>query len=114
MQISPSPVTSSRLAEKFVLRLPNGMRERLADVARSSRRSMNSEMISRLEQSLVPAAEPLAEELVESGMLTEYEARLIHRFRKLGSRQQTALIELIAADAPEPRQVPAVPVARTG
>lgn len=52
---SPSPMvksgfslTSSRTADKFVVRLPDGMRERVAKVARKHHRSMNSEVISTL------------------------------------------------------------------
>jgi hypothetical protein len=51
-------IYSSRTADKFVVRLPDGMRERIAEVARSSHRSMNSEIIARLEKSLAsPDAE---------------------------------------------------------
>lgn len=46
-------VTNSRTADKFVVRLPNGMREQVAEVARKNHRSMNSEIIDRLEQSLL-------------------------------------------------------------
>ena len=46
-------IYSSRTADKFVVRLPDGMRERIADVARNHHRSMNSEIIARLEQSLI-------------------------------------------------------------
>jgi len=46
-------VYSSRTADKFVVRLPDGMRERIAEVARNHHRSMNSEIIARLEQSLL-------------------------------------------------------------
>lgn len=45
-------VYSSRTADKFVVRLPDGMRERIAEVARNHHRSMNSEIIARLERSL--------------------------------------------------------------
>jgi predicted DNA-binding protein len=38
-----------RNEEKFVIRLPAGMRSRLADVARTNARSMNSEILHRLE-----------------------------------------------------------------
>ncbi|ORL64402.1 Arc family DNA-binding protein [Pseudomonas putida] len=43
---------SSRNADKFVIRLPDGMRDRIAEVARDRHRSMNSEIIARLEQSM--------------------------------------------------------------
>jgi len=46
-------VYSSRTADKFVVRLPDGMRERIAEVAREHHRSMNSEIIARLERSLI-------------------------------------------------------------
>lgn len=43
---------SSRTADKFVVRLPDGMRERVAELARENHRSMNAEIVSRLETSL--------------------------------------------------------------
>lgn len=43
---------NSSTADKFVLRLPDGLRSTLADQARENRRSMNSEMIARLLDSL--------------------------------------------------------------
>ena len=42
-------IYSSRTADKFVVRLPDGMRERIAEVARNHHRSMNSEIIARLD-----------------------------------------------------------------
>ena len=44
---------TSRTADKFVVRLPQGMRDRIADVAKQHHRSMNSEIIARLEHSLL-------------------------------------------------------------
>ena len=44
--------TSSRDADKFVVRLPDGMRERINVVSRTNHRSMNSEIIKRLERTL--------------------------------------------------------------
>lgn len=63
--------TSSRNADKFVVRLPDGMRGRIGEAAQQNHRSMNSEIIQRLEQSLikgVPAetgqeGEPLQDQL---------------------------------------------------
>jgi len=43
---------TSRTADKFVVHLPSGMRDRIAEVARNNHRSMNSEIIARMEQSL--------------------------------------------------------------
>ena len=43
----------SRTADKFVLRMPNGMRSRIEALASESHRSMNSEITIRLERSFV-------------------------------------------------------------
>ncbi|MFV3332592.1 Arc family DNA-binding protein [Pseudomonas sp. NY15437] len=87
------PLAPSRTADKFVLRLPDGMRERVAEAAKGSHRSMNSEIISRLELSLEsPKSMPLMQ---PSGELTSDEQRLIARFRMLDLKQQSALVVLI-------------------
>ena len=94
-------IYSSRTADKFVVRLPDGMRERIADVARNHHRSMNSEIISRLEQSLHQEGtlnnEPNLR--LDSPELSLHERELLQRFRQLSRRQQNALVALIAHDA---------------
>lgn len=42
----------SREQDKFVLRLPDGLRPRIATAAQDNHRSMNSEIIYRIERSL--------------------------------------------------------------
>lgn len=57
-------IYSSRTADKFVVRLPDGMREEIARRARENGRSMNSEMIMMMRAQLAPGAqqpEPLAD-----------------------------------------------------
>lgn len=93
-------VYSSRTADKFVVRLPDGMRERIAEVARNHHRSMNSEIIARLEQSLLQEG-ALDDDLsmrLDSPELSLHERELLQRFRQLAHRQQNALIALIAQD----------------
>lgn len=51
-------IYSSRTADKFVVRLPDGMREQIAEVAKESHRSMNSEIIARLKKSLESGEQP--------------------------------------------------------
>ena len=94
-------IYSSRTADKFVVRLPDGMRERIADVARNHHRSMNSEIIARLEQSLIQE-DSLGDDLnlrLDSPELSLHERELLQRFRQLSRRQQKALVSLIAHDA---------------
>lgn len=46
--------TTDRESDKFVLRLPDGMRALIAEAAKASGRSMNAEIVSRLESSFEP------------------------------------------------------------
>ena len=39
-----------RESDKFMLRLPEGMRDRIAELAKQNNRSMNAEIVARLEQ----------------------------------------------------------------
>ena len=52
----PSP--PSDLADKFMLRLPDGMRDALKTAAEGNRRSMNAEIIARLQMTLAKPGEP--------------------------------------------------------
>lgn len=45
----------SRSLDKFMVRLPEGMREQLAASARANRRSMNAELVVHLEAALASA-----------------------------------------------------------
>lgn len=45
-------IYSSRTADKFVIRLPDGMREEIAERAKANGRSMNSEMVMMLRNQL--------------------------------------------------------------
>jgi plasmid stability protein len=93
-------IYSSRTADKFVVRLPDGMRDRIAEVARNHHRSMNSEIIARLEQSMLQEAS-LDDDLalrLDSPELTLSERELLQCFRQLTRRQQNALVALIAND----------------
>ena len=79
---------------------PVNLYERIAEVARNHHRSMNSEIIARLEQSLIQEG-ALGDELsmrLDSPELSLHERELLQRFRQLSHRQQNALVALIAHD----------------
>lgn len=90
----------SRSADKFVVRFPDDMRDRIATVARENHRSMNSEIIARLEHSMRQDnfLEQELPAIKDSSDLSAHERELLQRFRLLGQRQQNALIALIAQD----------------
>jgi len=71
--------TNSRTADKFVVRLPDGLRADIAVLAEDNDRSMNSEIVNRLKRSITQ--DQLNEEQTKLiGMLlqriTELEAQL--------------------------------------
>ncbi|MCA3488126.1 MAG: Arc family DNA-binding protein [Rhodobacter sp.] len=47
----------SQSQDKFIVRLPDGMRERIKTAAEANRRSMNAEIVARLEWSFSPVAD---------------------------------------------------------
>lgn len=47
----------SRVAEQFVVRFPDGMRDQIADAAKEAGRSMNAEIVHRLQLSFEQASE---------------------------------------------------------
>lgn len=48
--------TESRHADKYIVRFPEGMREQLKEEARLNKRTMNAEIVSRLDESLRASA----------------------------------------------------------
>jgi predicted DNA-binding protein len=74
----PSSATTGRDSEKFNLRLPDGMRERIADAAKENGRSMNSEIIARLEASF------------DEGGLSERFSELEKRLDRLATKLEGA------------------------
>ena len=94
----------SRNADKFVVRLPKGMRQSIADVARNYHRSMNSEIVSRLETSLkaercinglLDDSQQDSQESVQS-VLTIQEFTFIEQLRQLSNERKEALLNVVA------------------
>jgi hypothetical protein len=53
--------TTGRDSDKFMLRFPDGMRDRIAEAAKANGRSMNAEIIARLQYSFQSAIKPPVE-----------------------------------------------------
>lgn len=93
--------------EKFVVRLPHGMRSRIAEVSRLSHRSMNSEIVARLEDSLATQAriaEPQSVYQAGRGLQavsqkgqddSAREQHLLDCFRRLSGTRREALIAFL-------------------
>jgi hypothetical protein len=85
----------SRIADKFVVRLPDGVREQVAAIARTNHRSMNSEIVLALEKLIddathVPNSGPLAQ--------SAEEIRALEAFRRLTGDKRKALLNLLAVE----------------
>lgn len=85
----------SRTADKFVVRMPEGMRDRITEIATSNHRSMNSEIVLALE-TLVDNATPIkgAMPLATSAE----EIRALEAFRNLSPAKRKAMLTLLASD----------------
>lgn len=100
MMTTPKPAPfNSRTADKFVVRLPEGMREQIADVSKVHHRSMNSEIIARLESSLAEESQSAAIQ-VDAASLTGGEKQLIKAFRNMQGQHQKAILELMTIKPP--------------
>ena len=85
----------SRIADKFVVRLPDGVREKVAEIARTNHRSMNSEIVIALEKLIddathVPNTGPMAQ--------SAEEIRALEAFRSLTGDKRKALLALLSSD----------------
>lgn len=92
---------------KFVVRLPLQLRHQIGEAARYYRRSMNSEIVARLEQSFsgIPSASsahhiaPDMHQELESFFgrtaLTSDEEKVVRAFRRLTEEKRNALLELL-------------------
>jgi len=100
---------NSRTADKFVVRLPPGMRKKIAEVARSYHRSMNSEIISRLEGSLkvdpsfgeeIDLLPGVASDHDDDRILTELtseEFTIVDHVRRMSAHRRASLLKLLAS-----------------
>lgn len=90
----------SRATDKFVLRLPDNMREQIAEVAENDRHSMNWAIVSRLDRSLAQDGLPSGSiTKPDKAVLSINELELLLKFRQLSKPRQDALMTLIANEA---------------
>jgi Arc-like DNA binding domain. len=85
----------SSTADKFVVRMPIGMREQIAVIAQGNHRSMNSEIVLALGKLIddathIPNSGPLAQ--------SADEIRILEAFRKTSADKRKAMLTLLASD----------------
>jgi hypothetical protein len=50
MKTTPPPPRTAQDADKYIVRFPDGMRDQIAAAAKANNRSMNAEIVARLQQ----------------------------------------------------------------
>lgn len=68
---TPKPDRTPQAADKYVLRMPDGMREKITELAKANGRSMNAEMVLMLQQAMDARAHPPALELNTHALAVE-------------------------------------------
>ena len=86
------------MVEKFVIRLPNGLRNKIKQLSEQNRRSMNSEIIMVLEkhiqQCLMNEGEDLGD-FAESDAEAHLTDKLSEKLESLPPEKKEALLELL-------------------
>ncbi|MEM9621994.1 MAG: Arc family DNA-binding protein [Pseudomonadota bacterium] len=88
------------LTHRFVVRLPMHIRNRIVGAAKYHRRSMNSEIVTRLDQSFSGPADqeprsPLLDCPIAEPLGNEREVQLLQCYRALPAAQREALLALL-------------------
>lgn len=82
-----------------MLRLPDGMRDRIKTIAASNNRSMNAEIVATLEEKYPPPKDPHAERLIQlfeelmsipAATNQPYEAKIMEEIRLLANKHPEA------------------------
>jgi hypothetical protein len=83
----------------FGLRMPQELRRRIERSAKTNRRSMNAELILRLQDSVEkdPLFVPEIKEAAKNYELTEDQSALLKAYNGLSPRRRRALLEFLVA-----------------
>jgi hypothetical protein len=96
MDIAPGNTQEKDLhSHKFLLRFPFAMRTIIKNLARTNRRSMNSEIVIRIERSL--RGEHSAEHRPSTSLevLSVSDLKVINQFRLLSTQKREALLQFL-------------------
>lgn len=68
MEKKPPQQSPSRDSDKYIVRFPDGMRARIAELAKANGRSMNSEIVARLQASMEGGIEDMLTPMTKTQM----------------------------------------------
>lgn len=81
METSKSDRTP-QLADKYVLRMPDGMRDKLAELAKANNRSMNAEIVLILQQAIEARVRPPVPSLDTHALAAEIAELVADRLKR--------------------------------
>lgn len=102
----PPPPRTAQVADKYIVRFPDGMRDRIAEAAKANNRSMNAEIVARLEQTLAGnhgAASAGASLLITEHNIEQVAELLVRRLSEKGLAVTTEAIEIPTKRVPRTR-----------
>jgi hypothetical protein len=117
------PTRVAQDADKFMLRLPEGLREKVADVAKQNKRSINAEFVARIEASFQPlgTSEAPSETIREitrhaAQMLANRDehVRLLEEYFRKSAQALSRAVGLLAKCQTPPEELPALEVEMAG
>lgn len=77
---------TGRASDKFMLRLPEGMRDKIADAATKNKRSMNAEIVARLERTFSELENPAPNKMI---LTSNFDALMDDYMRRFLAQQGT-------------------------
>jgi hypothetical protein len=120
MNKNPKPPVG-RQSDKFMLRFPDGMRDRIAELAKQNGRSMNAEIVQRLEWALSLTEAPKVQPSPEPAAAGDISYVMAQDIRMLADEANVPYDEMLATlilaglhkDAPQVLYLPILPGATT-
>ena len=102
--------SSNQAVDKFVVRLPKSLKGEITACSRRNHRSMNSEIVIRLEESIATeranarsqvsnqalVSSPESDKEIFKEELSRFETRLIILYRRISENKRKALLSLFA------------------
>lgn len=90
---------TGRESDKFTLRFSEGMREQIRKAAESNNRTMNAEIVDRLQQSFFPAEEQTSRMMKQVDWLTE-QVLALAAYQKIENPEIKSLRDLVNLSNP--------------
>lgn len=90
----PNNEAPSQSADKYIVRFPDGMRDRIAEAAKTNNRSMNAEIIARLQSSFTEPSAGIQFSRASPSDDSDTFFELIRAQRKTIDTQETAILAL--------------------